>query len=105
MQTFYTTVFSRIQHFRETAVMPFLQMLAQRKFTCFLLLYVLSCCLLAYGGTVLRTVALLSAGLLLALVLLLTYRKRFWYGVFVPLLAGILCGSMQSFLVLDLYTG
>ncbi len=105
MQKFYATVFSRIQHFRETAVMPFLQMLTQRKFTCFLLLYVLSCCLLAYGGTVLRTVALLSAGLLLALVLLLAYRKRFWCAVFVPLLAGILCGSMQSFLVLDLYTG
>jgi len=95
----------QLRSFRETVVMPFLQKMTQRKLTCFLLLYVLSVCLLPYGETTLRMVVLLSALIPTAAVLLLAARKRFWYAVLVPLLAGILCGCIQSVLVFDLYVG
>lgn len=100
-----TEIIQRIRSFRETIVIPFLQTLAHRKMICFLLLYILSVCLLAYGNTGLRSVVFLFILLLISAVLLLAFRKRFWYAVLLPLLAGILCGSIQSILLFDWYIG
>lgn len=91
--------------FREKIFMPLAEKMSVRKLTCFFLLYILCGCLLAYGTASLRIVVLGATLFLTGTVLVTAFRKRFWYAVFLPVLAGILLGCVQSVLVFNWYAG
>ena len=93
------------QDWTEAVLIPFCRLLARRKATGFFLLFILTGCLLAYGTFPLRLAILLFSGCTAAAVLLLFPKKRFWYAVFLPVLAGMLLGSLSSLLLFDWYAG
>ncbi|MBQ8402041.1 MAG: ComEC/Rec2 family competence protein, partial [Clostridia bacterium] len=101
----FTEIRRRFCLIRENTVYPFLQTMAARKALLFFLLFILTACLLAYGGTVLRLVILALASVGIAAVLLLARRKRFWYRVLLLVFCGIMLGTVQSIVILDLYAG
>lgn len=84
--------------------MPFCQTLADRKVSGFFFVCILTGCTLAYSNAFYRILAGSAAALCIILVLLLAYRKRFWYAVFLPVLSGALLASCSSLLLFDVYT-
>ncbi|MBR5445443.1 MAG: ComEC/Rec2 family competence protein [Clostridia bacterium] len=78
-------------------------MLAVRKAAGFFFVWILTGCILAYSTTLSRLLTGTAAAVLVLAVLILAYRKRFWYAVFLPLLAGALLASCGSLVLFDVY--
>ncbi len=81
------------------------KLMSERKVSLFFLFYLVSGCLLAYGSVVHRLGLVVCAATGILLTFVLAWRKRFWYKVFLPLLGGILLGSMTSLVLFDGYVG
>lgn len=96
---------ANIHRFCQTVWLPFCQMLTFRKASGFFLALILTGCMLAYGTFSARMITGTAALLFSISVILLAYRKRFWYAVFLPLTLGILLASGCSLLLFDGYVG